>query len=581
MSINLSLPTKEAELKPRITVVGIGGAGGNAINNMIRSGLQGVEFVASNTDSQALAHSEAPRQIQLGATITQGLGAGSRPDIGRAAAEEAIDELIEHLNGTHMAFITAGMGGGTGTGAAPVIARAARELGILTVGVVTKPFDFEGGTRMHTADGGIEELQQYVDTLIIIPNQNLFRVANEKTTFAEAFNMADEVLHCGVRGVTDLMVKPGLINLDFADIRSVMTEMGKAQMGTGEAEGEKRALEAAEAAISNPLLQDSSMKGARGVLINITGGLDMTMFEVDEAANRIKEEVDPKANIIFGTAIEDTMEGLMRVSVVATGIDAAAAVGGDNVHLLTDHPRVDNVPEMPAIGDKYKPMRGAEPVTAEEPRGGVLPLHGGPGGPGLAPQAAQTTETAEATAAPDNGLDISPPPGRADKAGVLNEAMAEADSVTSEPASTPAWLARNKPPFISPRPIEASGEAQGGAEEATANPFAAAAMANGGSEKKEPGEGRVSMFRKLTGSRNKVKEVKAAEPAEPVQTAEPAQPAPSIAPAPAPAAEAVADSNPPNPQPRLGGMDPVDRTPAAQSDDDLLEIPAFLRRQAN
>ncbi|MDP7183346.1 MAG: cell division protein FtsZ, partial [Alphaproteobacteria bacterium] len=241
MSINLSLPPKEAEMKPRITVVGIGGAGGNAIDNMIRSGLQGVEFIASNTDAQALAQSEAGRKIQLGATITKGLGAGSRPDIGRAAAEETIDELIEHLTGTHMAFITAGMGGGTGTGSAPVVARAARELGILTVGVVTKPFDFEGTTRMYIAEGGIEELQQYVDTLIIIPNQNLFRVANENTTFAEAFNMADEVLHCGVRGVTDLMVKPGLINLDFADIRSVMTEMGKAQMGTGEAEGEKRA----------------------------------------------------------------------------------------------------------------------------------------------------------------------------------------------------------------------------------------------------------------------------------------------------------------------------------------------------
>ncbi len=596
MSINLSLPTKEAELKPRITVVGIGGAGGNAINNMIRSGLQGVEFVASNTDSQALAHSEAPRQIQLGATITQGLGAGSRPDIGRAAAEEAIDELIEHLNGTHMAFITAGMGGGTGTGAAPVVARAARELGILTVGVVTKPFDFEGSTRMHTAEGGIEELQQYVDTLIIIPNQNLFRVANEKTTFAEAFNMADEVLHCGVRGVTDLMVKPGLINLDFADIRSVMTEMGKAQMGTGEAEGEKRALEAAEAAISNPLLQDSSMKGARGVLINITGGLDMTMFEVDEAANRIKEEVDSKANIIFGTAIEDTMEGLMRVSVVATGIDAEAAVSGDNVHLLTDHPRMDNVPEMPAIGDKYTPMRGADPVTAETNTGGVLPLSAGFGAPApQATRAAETMETMETTetmesgehmASSDDELDISPPPGRAAKeAKVLAETVAEAESApksdNSEPAATPAWLARNKPPFISPRPIETSGEAQGDGQETSANPFAAAAMANGGQEKKEPGGGRISIFRRLAGSRNKNKEVEAAQPAEPVTSVEPVESAqPAEVPAPAPAVAAV-KQNPPNPQPRLGGMDTVDRLPAAQSDNDLLEIPAFLRRQAN
>jgi cell division protein FtsZ len=516
MSINLSLPAKGVELKPRITVIGVGGAGGNAINNMIRSGLQGVEFVASNTDSQALAHSEAERKIQLGATITQGLGAGSRPDIGKAAAEEAIDDLIEHLDGTHMAFITAGMGGGTGTGAAPVIARAAKELGILTVGVITKPFDFEGSTRMRTADGGIEELQQYVDTLIIIPNQNLFRVANEKTTFAEAFNLADEVLHCGVRGVTDLIVKPGLINLDFADICSVMTEMGKAQMGTGEAEGEKRALEAAKAAMCNPLLQNSSMKGARGVLINITGGLDMTMFEVDEAANRIKEEVDPNANIIVGTAIEDTMEGLMRVSVVATGIEAEAAVSGDNVHLLTDHPKMDNVTEMPAIGGKHMPIRREEPVMAAE---------------------------VERESAPE-----SPPA-----------------LVKKEPVSAPAWLAKNKPPFISPRPIETLDWMQAQAEQSKANSFVAA-MVNGGQEKNEPGEGRVNMFRKLTGSRNKVKKVKTVESAESAE-----------APTPAPATE----SNPPNPQPRLSGMDSVDRMSGSQSDLDLLEIPAFLRRQVN
>ena len=572
MSINLSLPAKEAELKPRITVVGIGGAGGNAINNMIRSGLQGVEFVASNTDSQALAQSESSRQIQLGATITQGLGAGSRPDIGRAAAEEAIDELIEHLNGTHMAFITAGMGGGTGTGAAPVIARAARELGILTVGVVTKPFNFEGTTRMDIAEGGIDELQQYVDTLIIIPNQNLFRVANEKTTFAEAFNLADEVLHCGVRGVTDLMVKPGLINLDFADIRSVMTEMGKAQMGTGEAEGEKRSLEAAEAAISNPLLQDSSMKGARGVLINITGGLDMTMFEVDEAANRIKEEVDSNANIIFGTAIEDTMEGLMRVSVVATGIDTEAAAGSDNVHLFTDHPRVDSVPEMPAIGDKHTPMHGAQPVTAETGRGGVLPLHTGPGGPGQPGPALQTAETAEETASADDGLDISPPPDHA----------TETEAVKSGPAAIPAWIARNKPPFISPRPVEASGEGQGEAGPSKINPFAAAAMANGSKEEKKPDQGRISMFRKLAGSLGKAKEVRVAEPAGPAQSAKSVEaPAPAETSAPAAASELTAESHPPNPQPRLDGMDTVDRIPTFQGDEDLLEIPAFLRRQAN
>lgn len=321
--IKVSLPEVETQLRPRITVFGVGGAGGNAVNNMIRSNLEGVDFVVANTDAQALNNSLAPRQIQLGTTITRGLGAGSRPDVGRAAAEEQYQDILSHLEGANMVFITGGMGGGTGTGAAPVIARVAREQGILTVGVVTKPFHFEGAHRMRLAESGIGELQQYVDTLIIIPNQNLFRIANEKTTFADAFKMADDVLHSGVRGVTDLMVMPGLINLDFADIRSVMTEMGKAMMGTGEATGESRSIHAAEAAISNPLLDDVSMKGARGVLINITGGLDMTLFEVDEAANRIRDEVDPDANIIFGSTFDESMEGRMRVSVVATGIDAA------------------------------------------------------------------------------------------------------------------------------------------------------------------------------------------------------------------------------------------------------------------
>jgi len=291
---------------------------------MIRSNLIGCEFVTCNTDAQALAQSTAPRKIQLGIGVTRGLGAGSRPDVGRAAAEEALDEILEAMHGSNMVFITAGMGGGTGTGGAPVIARIARESGILTVGVVTKPFHFEGTHRMRLAEAGIEELQKFVDTLIIIPNQNLFRVANDRTTFADAFKMADDVLHSGVRGVTDLMVMPGLINLDFADIRTVMAEMGKAMMGTGEAEGERRAIDAAEAAISNPLLEDVSMKGARGVLINITGGMDMTLFEVDEAANRIREEVDPDANIIFGSTFDERLSGKMRISVVATGIDAEA-----------------------------------------------------------------------------------------------------------------------------------------------------------------------------------------------------------------------------------------------------------------
>ncbi len=320
MTINLSMPVTH-ELRPRITVVGVGGAGTNAVNNMITAHLEGVEFVACNTDAQSLHQCLTERRIQLGHTITQGLGAGARPEIGRAAAEEAIDELLDQLNGSHMVFITAGMGGGTGTGAAPVIARAVREQGILTVGVVTKPFHFEGTHRMRVAEGGLAELQQYVDTLIVIPNQNLFRLANERTTFAEAFKLADNVLHMGVRGVTDLMVMPGLINLDFADIRTVMSEMGKAMMGTGEADGDRRAVDAAEAAISNPLLDEVSMKGARGVLINITGGPDMTLFEVDEAANRIREEVDPEANIIVGSTLDEGLAGQMRVSVVATGIE--------------------------------------------------------------------------------------------------------------------------------------------------------------------------------------------------------------------------------------------------------------------
>jgi cell division protein FtsZ len=322
MTINLHIPDKVESLRPTITVVGVGGAGGNAVNNMIASGLEGVNFVVANTDAQALDNALTDRTIQLGASITKGLGAGANPDIGRASAEEARDEIAELLEGSNMVFITAGMGGGTGTGAASVVARVAKEMGVLTVAVVTKPFQFEGAHRMRLAEAGLKELQDYVDTLIVIPNQNLFRIANERTTFADAFKMADDVLHSGVRGVTDLMVKPGLINLDFADIRTVMREMGKAMMGTGEATGDRRAIEAAEAAISNPLLDDVSLRGARALLINITGGADMTLFEADEAANRIREEVDPDANIIFGSTFSDAMEGKMRVSVVATGIDA-------------------------------------------------------------------------------------------------------------------------------------------------------------------------------------------------------------------------------------------------------------------
>ncbi len=332
------------ELKPRIVVFGVGGAGGNAVNNMIDAGLEGVEFVVANTDSQQLAFSKTDRRIQLGVNVTQGLGAGAHPEVGMTAAEESAPEIGEHLDGAHMVFITAGMGGGTGTGAGPIIAKCARERGILTVGVVTKPFHFEGRHRMRLAEAGIGELQRYVDTLIVIPNQNLFRVANERTTFAEAFGMADQVLHSGVRSITDLMVLPGLINLDFADVRTVMTEMGKAMMGTGEASGEGRALLAAENAIQNPLLDEVSLKGAKAVLVNITGGLDMTLLEVDEAANAISGQVDPEANIIFGAAFDPTLKGVVRVSVVATGMDGAS---------------------IAAIEPQYH--RRAEPVRALEP----------------------------------------------------------------------------------------------------------------------------------------------------------------------------------------------------------------------
>ncbi len=350
------LPPQTTELKPRIVVFGVGGAGGNAVNNMIEAGLEGVEFVVANTDAQQLAFSKTDRRIQLGVQVTQGLGAGAHPEIGMSAAEESSPEIGEHLDGAHMVFITAGMGGGTGTGAAPIIAKCARERGILTVGVVTKPFHFEGRHRMRLADAGIAELQRYVDTLIVIPNQNLFRVANERTTFAEAFGMADQVLHSGVRSITDLMVLPGLINLDFADVRTVMTEMGKAMMGTGEATGEDRALMAAQNAIQNPLLDEVSLKGAKAVLVNVTGGLDMTLLEVDEAANAISDQVDPEANIIFGAAFDPSLEGVIRVSVVATGMDGASMAAIEPAR----SPRVNATAKPLIVGDQ----RAFEPVAA-------------------------------------------------------------------------------------------------------------------------------------------------------------------------------------------------------------------------
>ena len=407
----------DSQIAPRIVVIGVGGAGGNAVNNMIESKLAGVEFLVANTDAQALLQSQCEHCVQLGRGITRGLGAGSQPEVGRAAAEEALGEIMEFLDGANMVFITAGMGGGTGTGAAPVVARAAREAGILSVGVVTKPFQFEGARRMRMAEGGISELTEHVDTLIVIPNQNLFRVANEKTTFADAFKMADRVLHSGVRGVTDLMVMPGLINLDFADIRSVMSEMGKAIMGTGEGDGERRALEAAEAAVSNPLLDDVSMKGARGVLINITGGLDLTLFEVDQAANRIREEVDADANIIFGSIFDPSMEGKMRVSVVATGIEAEKGKRPRAVPIsLVVNQRPAKPVTPPARTEPIVPPASLTPETAAKTSTPPETVSKAP----LAPAKLSTPQ-------PEKSSDIPPPPlmGVSDSAEARSENSAE------------------------------------------------------------------------------------------------------------------------------------------------------------
>jgi cell division protein FtsZ len=515
--INLSIPRDEQELKPRITVVGVGGAGGNAVNNMIRSNLVGCEFIVCNTDAQALQLSAAPRKIQLGIGVTHGLGAGARPDVGRAAAEEAVDDLLESMQGSNMVFITAGMGGGTGTGAAPVIARIARESGILTVGVVTKPFQFEGVHRMRVAESGIEELQKYVDTLIIIPNQNLFRIANERTTFADAFKMADDVLHSGVRGVTDLMVMPGLINLDFADIRTVMSEMGKAMMGTGEAAGERRAIDAAEAAINNPLLEDVSMKGARGVLINITGGGDMTLFEVDEAANRIREEVDPDANIIFGSTFDDKLAGTMRISVVATGIE---------VELGQEQTR-------PALGGR---SAEGEHAARDSGSGYTQPMLTQNAGIPPASRAEGQAEPPHAGARGQNpGVPVPPAAEAAENAAVKSGA------------------------FIAPRPVDA-GPARPVplVHSAGAQPAAAPTASTPRGDAPPRPKGRVpSLIERVTG----------------VGRARPPAPAPDRPPRPAAAPARPA-------QPRLAPLEPEER-PGVSKEDDLLDIPAFLRRQAN
>ena len=558
MTINISVPQEQHELKPRITVIGVGGAGGNAVNNMIRSNLVGCDFVVCNTDAQAMKQSLCERRIQLGIGVTRGLGAGSRPDVGRIAAEEALEEIMETLGGANMVFITAGMGGGTGTGAGPVIARAAREAGILTVGVVTKPFQFEGSQRMRTAEAGIQELQKYVDTLIIIPNQNLFRVANEKTTFADAFKMADDVLYSGVRGVTDLMVMPGLINLDFADIRAIMAEMGKAMMGTGEAEGDRRSIDAAEAAISNPLLDDVSMKGAKGVLINITGGPDMTLFEVDEAANRIREEVDPDANIIFGSTFDESLDGRIRISVVATGIDAAAMA----------QPR----PVISLVSDRSRAEPASASSTPHPAAVAMSPIAVAAAAVASAPQPAVAGTSALAMAQPQAQAVAQPQPQ------VVAQALPQAQPAVPKPLPQPPVAAPAAPQaeaieraivrddaFIPPKPVEPQVRpATAAAPVGSPDPFAAAAMANGARGQAPAYKARTpSLFERVTGvGRGR------AAPAEPAPvTAGPVVPTQPAAPQPQ--------------QPRLGPLDPADRVTVSKGEEDLLEIPAFLRRQAN
>ena len=535
MSVNVSLPT-EPELKPRITVVGVGGAGGNAINNMIQANLSGVEFVVANTDAQALTQSLCDRRIQLGINITQGLGAGARPDIGRAAAEEVMDEVLEHLKGSNMVFIAAGMGGGTGTGAASVIARVAREQGILTVGVVTKPFHFEGTHRMRLAEAGLEDLQQYVDTLIVIPNQNLFRIATEHTTFGDAFKMADDVLYSGVRGVTDLMVQPGLVNLDFADIRSVMSEMGKAMMGTGEADGDRRAIDAAEAAISNPLLDDVSMRGARGVLISITGGSDITLFEVDEAANRIREEVDPEANIIFGSTFDDNMQGRIRVSVVATGIETVASS-------LPQPERSSVSQQVGRATASLAPLTSGQqaPVKPQlSPNASYAPISTHRQQPQAAPQAA------EASVAPQPSPVQPAPQVQSAPAATPSPAASVTPKMTQAKTTSSVAISEGSPtgPVTEAAVAETVMKLEEPIDTPLSHPVAQAAsmQANTAPQAKVP-----SLFERVTGS------------------AAPRQAQENLS-------RAVA----------VGGKTAAPSAAAPKSnEDDLLDIPAFLRRQSN
>lgn len=580
MTINLKKPDI-TELKPRITVFGVGGGGGNAVNNMINCGLQGVEFVVANTDAQALTMNKAERIIQLGMGVTEGLGAGSMPDIGRAAAEECIDEIIDHLNGTHMCFVTAGMGGGTGTGAAPVVARAAREKGILTVGVVTKPFHFEGQRRMRTADAGIEELQANVDTLIVIPNQNLFRIANDKTTFADAFGMADQVLFSGVACITDLMVKEGLINLDFADVRSVMRDMGKAMMGTGEASGEGRAMAAAEAAIANPLLDETSMKGANGLLISITGGRDMTLFEVDEAATRIREEVDQDANIILGATFDEELEGIIRVSVVATGIDAAALENAQNNRDSRPIPRAVTGAAKPAVEAAPAPVQTAAPAPAPVAAKPAPVARANPERD-LASDMAAYERRAASPAAPDfrpqsrvfGNMTAAPAAHAAPKAETPIEPEApyvaeEARPVMHAPEQQPL-PPRVEMPKVEDFPPMVQAEVE------AARPQEMAHHAH------DDERGPLGMLRRLASGLS-VRREDEYEHEEPVQASAPRlRPAPNQPMASAPRRPLSQDAS--MYAPRRDQLDDTGRLrqpTVSDSDEDQLEIPAFLRRQAN
>ena len=593
MTLNISVPTTTEELRPKITVIGVGGAGGNAVNNMISAKLEGVDFLVANTDGQALANSLAERKIQLGRQHTQGLGAGSKPDIGRIAAEESIDDILAELADSHMVFITAGMGGGTGTGAAAVIAKAARERGILTVGVVTKPFDFEGGVRMKQANAGIEELQAYVDTLIIIPNQNLFRLANERTTFADAFAMADEVLHQGVCGVTDLMIKPGLINLDFADIRTVMSEMGKAMMGTGEASGDNRATNAAEAAINNPLLDETTMKGAQAVLINITGGSDMTLFEVDEAANHIRREVDAEATIIFGSALDERMEGIMRVSVVATGMEAATAIRPQPMPEIAMKPLVSATPTReaaPVAPEATAPVaEAANPAT-------IMRTMTGLGAETPAASEELADEGSETAAAADFAFSPEPPvseesetPATAEDAYFSDDPdqhnlmdIVAAAPQDSDAESTAEADDDDDTPFILKDTIDPEETPEVTAE--VVKPEKAGLMRNLSRifVGKEPAEAKTTDREpSVTARRDQVTIL------EPVMTNEAAAEADHPAETEMTASAEVAADTPAEPAP--AASDPVVSMPAAESQLDIapveedvdLEIPAFLRRQAN